>query len=239
MAVHKAAVLRQPSCLILKLIPEIDMDFISKELQDYAEAYTSAESELLADINRKTHLEVLYPRMLSGHLQGRILAMFSRMQKPRRILEVGTYTGYSAICLAEGLQPGGELITLEKDPELEDRVLEAVAAAGLSDQIKMIVGPASESIDQLQGPFDLVFIDADKANYSHYYEQILPKMAEGGILIADNVLWSGRVLDPDDNDKETKGLKDFVQHVAADDRVSQVLMPVRDGLLIVIKNPVQ
>lgn len=211
------------------------MEFVSKEIQQYAESMTSPESEILADLNRETWLKVLYPRMLSGHLQGALLSMLSKMQRPRRILEIGTYTGYSAIRLAEGLQEGGELITIELDPELKDYISRYVERAGMQDRIRLLIGNARELVKELEGPFDMVFMDADKQGYCHYYEQVLPKMAPGGIILADNVLWSGRVLDENVNDKETRGLRDFANLVAQDEAVEQVLLPVRDGIMVIRK----
>jgi caffeoyl-CoA O-methyltransferase len=212
-----------------------DMDFISPELQEYAERYTSPEPPLLAALNRETWLKVLYPRMLSGHLQGRILSLFSKMVRPQRILEIGTYTGYSAICMAEGLAPGGSLVTIDINAELEEMVNRYFAEAGLTDRARMVIGDARAIVPTLEGPFDLAFIDADKESYCEYLDLLLPKMRAGGLILADNVLWSGQVLDPAITDKETQGLRDFVHKVAQSDAVEQVLLPVRDGILAVMK----
>lgn len=211
------------------------MDFISPELQAYSEKFTSPEPPLLAELNRETWLKVLYPRMLSGHIQGRMLSLFSKMVRPMRILEIGTYTGYSAICLAEGLQAGGTLVTIDINAELEDMVLRYFDRAGLAERARMVIGDARTIIPQLEGPFDLVFIDADKENYCTYLDLVLPHMRAGGLILADNVLWSGFVLDPNVKDKETQGLRDFVQKVATTAEVEQVLLPVRDGILAVMK----
>jgi len=211
------------------------MDFIDPNIQHYAEQFTSPEPGLLADLNRETNLKVLYPRMLSGHLQGRVLSMFSKMVRPRRVLEVGTYTGYSALCLAEGLVEGGKVVTLEVDGELEAMVQDYAAKTGNSSQIDMRIGPALEVIPTLEDTFDLAFIDADKHNYSNYFDLILPKLRPGGFIMADNVLWSGRVLTPNEKDKETTGLRNFVAHVANTPEVEQVLLPIRDGIMLIQK----
>jgi caffeoyl-CoA O-methyltransferase len=211
------------------------MEFISQELQAYTERFTSPEPDLLTALNQETWSTVPYPRMLSGHLQGRILALFSKMLRPKRILEIGTYTGYSAICLAEGLAPGGELVTIDINASLQEMAIRYFAQAGLGERVRMLVGDARTLIPELEGPFDLVFIDADKENYCNYLDLVLPKMRPGGIILADNVLWSGHVLDPEITDTETQGLRDFVQKVALDDALEQVLLPVRDGIMAVIK----
>ncbi len=211
------------------------MEFISPELQAYTERFTSPEPALLKALNHETWQHVERPRMLSGHLQGRILSLFSKMMRPARILEIGTYTGYSAICLAEGLAPGGTLVTIDIDSKLEPMVLRYFEQAGLGDRARMVVGNAIAIVPTLQGPFDLVFIDADKENYCNYLDLVLPKMRTGGIILADNVLWSGHVLDPGITDIETQGLREFVQKVALSDAVEQVLLPVRDGIMAVMK----
>lgn len=213
------------------------MEFISKELSDYCELHTSPETEVLKKLNRETHAKILMPRMLSGHLQGRTLAMISHILQPKRILEIGTFTGYSAICLAEGLAEGGELITIDNNEELRKIVLQFVAEAGFAHQIKLITGNAAKEIDKLDGPLDLVFIDADKSNYAHYFDQVIDKVRKGGIIIADNVLWSGKVLDDKGTktDTDTAALMAFNQQVQHDERVENVLLPIRDGLMIIRK----
>mgnify|MGYP001796661697 CR=1 FL=1 len=211
------------------------MEFIHPDIQQYAEDMTTAESPLLAELNRKTYLEVLYPRMLSGHLQGRMLAMFSQMIQPKRILEVGTYTGYSALCLAEGLQPGGKLITIDINAELEDMVMDYAEKAGFADRIDMRVGNAMEIVPTVEGPIDLVFLDADKSNYKNYFDLAFPNIRPGGFVLADNVLWSGDVLNAEKQDKETTGLRIFNEYIAGHDGVEQVLLPVRDGITVVRK----
>jgi caffeoyl-CoA O-methyltransferase len=211
------------------------MDFISTELQAYTERFTSPEPALLAALNEETWRTIEYPRMLSGHLQGRILSLFSKMMRPQRILEIGTYTGYSALCLAEGLAPGGSLVTIDINADLEPMVLRYFEKAGLGNSARMVVGDARKIVPTLEGPFDMVFIDADKENYCTYFDLVLPKMRSGGLILADNVLWSGQVLDPKITDIETQGLRDFVHKVAQSDAVEQVLFPVRDGILAVMK----
>jgi caffeoyl-CoA O-methyltransferase len=213
------------------------MEFIDEELQRYAEEHTSPESEILHKINRQTHLEVMKPRMLSGHMQGRLLSMFSQMIKPKQILEVGTYTGYSAVCLAEGLQPGGTLHTIDKNEELEDRVRDYFEEAELTEQINYYIGNALEIIPTIDATFDLVFIDADKINNARYYDMVIDRMATGGYIIADNVLWSGKVLAKYRKklDEDTAALLEFNKKVHNDDRVENILLPIRDGLLVARK----
>lgn len=210
------------------------MDFIKSEILNYSEKHTTDEDELLKAINRDTQAKVMMPRMLSGHLQGRILAMLSNLVKPKRILEIGTYTGYSAICLAEGLIEGGKLITIDVNEELEDRVRDYIARAGLTEKIDFQIGNALEIIPRLQEKFDLVFIDADKENYSRYYDLVIDRVNLNGLILADNVLWSGKVLDTKP-DKDTKAILDFNAKVHTDTRVENVLLPVRDGIMMLRK----
>jgi len=216
------------------------MDFLDPNISDYAENHTSPESIILADLNRDTYTNVLIPRMLSGHMQGRILSMFSKMTRPTTILEVGTYTGYSALCLAEGLQPNGKLITIDINEELEDRIRKYFDQSPFAQQIELQIGNAVEIIPTISTPIDLAFIDADKENYAVYYDMIIERMPSGGVIIADNVLWSGKVLDKNqlEKDEETKALHLFNEKVNADDRVENVLMPVRDGLMVIRKKQI-
>lgn len=208
------------------------MDFIPESITRYAEQFTSPESELLKEINRDTHAQVRMPRMLSGHLQGRLLAMISHMIKPRAILEIGTYTGYSALCLAEGLAPGGKLVTIDKNAELEERVRSYFRRSSYADVIDYRIGNALDILPQLTGPFDLIFIDADKENYCAYYDFAMKLVHLNGFILADNVLWSGKVLQ-NNVDKVTRAVQAFNQRVRDDGRVEQVLLPVRDGLLLI------
>ncbi|GHE50586.1 MULTISPECIES: O-methyltransferase [Roseivirga] len=210
------------------------MDFIPEDIQRYVEEHTDKESELLSRVNRETHQKVLMPRMLSGHLQGRVLSMLSHMIQPQRILEIGTYTGYSAICMAEGLVAGGKLITIDKNEELEASVRAYFSEAGLTDSIDFRIGDAMQLIPEIEGPFDLVFIDADKKNYLNYFNLVLQKVRIGGFIIADNVLWSGKVVKTDKKiDADTQAILDFNRSVHEDDRVENVLFPIRDGLMVV------
>lgn len=212
------------------------MEFLEEALENYVRAHSSQETSLLSELNRATHLKVLQPRMLSGHLQGRVLSMFSKMIQPKRILEIGTYTGYSAICLAEGLSEGGELHTIDINEELHDFSKYYVEKAGLQHQIKSYIGNALDLIPQLNQDWDLIFIDADKENYSKYYQLLIDKLKTGAYLIADNVLWSGKVINAYKTlDLETKALVDFNEMVQADSRVENVLLPVRDGLMLIRK----
>ncbi len=210
------------------------MEFLNPDLYQYAALHTSDEPELLKKINRETHLYTVMPRMVSGHWQGQFLSVISSLLKPSLILEIGTFTGYSAICLAGGLALGGKLITLDSNEELEQRVKGYFEEAGLSDVIDYRIGNALELIPLLPGPFDLVFIDADKKNYSNYYDEVIDKVSRGGVIIADNVLWSGKVLDKNP-DSDTRAILEFNRKVSVDDRVQNVLLPVRDGLMMMVK----
>lgn len=209
------------------------MNFLPEAIEAYAEAHTTPESELLTKVNRTTHLKHIAPRMLSGHLQGRVLSMMSKMLKPKRILEVGSYTGYSALCLAEGLAEGGKLITIEANEELRPTLEGHFAQSPYNDSIELIIGDAKEVIKTLEGPFDLVFIDADKYNYPLYYDLLIDKVCLGGYIIADNVLWSGKVVtEVADNDYEAKAIMEFNDKAHNDPRVENLLLPVRDGLMV-------
>ena len=211
------------------------MDFLSEELQRYVEEHTTPETELLQKLNRETHAKVMRPRMLSGHLQGRILSIFSHMIKPENILEIGTYTGYSAICMAEGLKDGGKLYTLDINEELEAMVKSYFKEAGLEEKIDYRIGNALDIIPELNVSFDMVFIDADKVNYSNYFDLVIDKVSPGGFIIADNVLWSGKVVNDGKTDKDTQVILDFNTKMHNDERVENVLFPVRDGLMVMRK----
>ncbi len=213
------------------------MDFLDPKIEQYAEMHTTPENEVQQALNRETYANVLMPRMLSGHLQGRVLSMFSQMLRPRRILEIGTYTGYSALCMAEGLTDDGILHTIDINEELETMVRSHIAKAGFENKIQFHIGNAMQIVPALNETFDLVFIDADKENYSHYYDMVFDKLRTGGIIIADNVLWSGKVLDEKElaKDVETKALNQFNKKIHTDNRVENVLFPIRDGLMVVRK----
>ncbi len=213
------------------------MELFDPALLAYCESNTSAEDTLLKKIVRETQAKVLMPRMISGHLQGKMLELFAKMLQPKVILEIGTYTGYSGICLARGLRPDGKLITLDINDELESMVRGFFEESGLVGQIDYRLGNAREIIPQLEGPFDLVFIDADKFYYSEYFDLVIDKVSSGGIILADNVLWSGKILVEEGQkiDKDTKALLDFNQKVQEDPRVENVLLPIRDGVLMIRK----
>ncbi|MEL6562368.1 MAG: O-methyltransferase [Bacteroidota bacterium] len=214
------------------------MEFIDKDLQRYVEAHSEGESELLKKINRETHVNVLRPRMLSGHLQGRMLSMISHMIGPKYVLEIGTYTGYSALCLAEGMQVDGKLVTIEVNEELEDRIRGYFNESEYSDQLELHIGNAPDVVPTLAYEWDMVFIDADKSNYATYFDLVIDRVTEGKFIVIDNVLWSGKVLEKNRSklDKDTKAIIDFNQKVHEDERVSNVLFPVRDGIMILRKN---
>ena len=212
------------------------MEFISQELDDYVCDHTDIESDLLKELNRETNVKVLNPRMLSGHYQGRVLSMLSKMIQPYRILELGTYTGYSALCLAEGLTENGRLITVDVNPELEEMVDKYIQKSPFKNQIQQIIGNGMDVIPSLNEEFDIVFIDADKRNYAAYYDLVFDKVRKGGYIISDNVLWSGKVVNEyEKSDLDTKILKDFNAQLHNDSRVENVLLPIRDGLMIVRK----
>lgn len=210
------------------------MEFIDLTIQQYAENFTSEESNILQQLNRETYAKVLMPRMLSGHLQGQFLSMISCMIQPERILEIGTYTGYSAICLAAGLKANGILHTIDINDELEDMVRQYFAKANVAEKIQYHLGNALEIIPTLNETFDLVFIDADKENYSVYFDLVIDKVRTGGFIIADNVLWSGKVLQ-EKKDKDTQAIHFYNEKVKADNSVEQILLPIRDGLMIARK----
>jgi caffeoyl-CoA O-methyltransferase len=212
------------------------MEFISPELDQYVCAHSENEPEVLRELNRKTHLSVLQPRMLSGHFQGRVLSMLSHMIRPRRVLEIGTYTGYSALSFAEGLTDDGKVITIDVNEELEDLVREYIAKAGMNEKIDYRIGDAAQIIPELNETFDIVFIDADKKNYCNYYNLVFDMVQPGGYIIADNVLWSGKVLDDYEKlDRETRIIMDYNRMVHEDSRVQEVLLPIRDGLMVARK----
>ena len=209
------------------------MNFLHPDIDQYASRNSAPETALLTELSRETHLKTTMPRMLSGHLQGRFLAMLSALLRAENILEIGTFTGYSTLCLAEGLSANGKIYSIDSNDETTSIAKKYVKLAGLESKIELITGNAMEIIPAMQQKFDLVFIDADKENYSNYYNMIIGQMKPGGLIVADNVLWSGKVIEEiKPNDKETNGLIHFTKMVCADERVSAVLLPVRDGLML-------
>ncbi|WP_316790102.1 O-methyltransferase [Pedobacter frigoris] len=210
------------------------MSLINDDLQQLLLSYCEPESELLQNIDRETNLKVLMPRMLSGHYQGRVLSMLSKMISPQRILEIGTFTGYATICLAEGLAENGLLYTLDINEELEEMVRSNFAQSDYNEQIRYILGDANQTLNSLDETFDLVFIDADKKNNGTYYDMVFDRVRKGGLIIVDNVLWSGKVLN-NNPDKDTRNITTFNDKIAADDRVEKLILPVRDGLFIIRK----
>lgn len=220
-------------------------------LSEYIEQHSSPENAVLQQITRSTHLEVINPRMLSGHVQGRVLSMISQMISPKRILELGTFTGYSALCLAEGLTEDGRLVTLEHNDEMESSIRRNFALSPLGEKIDLVIGDAKETLENFElrikdlelgavsdrgEQFDLVFIDADKKEYCDYLDLVLPLVREGGWILADNTLWDGHIVDSAyDKDKQTIGLRAFNDKVAQDERLEKVILPLRDGLTIIRK----
>jgi len=209
------------------------MHFLSEELENYAAQHTEDEPLLLQELNKRTHLNVLQPRMISGHFQGRFLSLLSKMVQPRTILEIGTYTGYATLCLAEGLHPEGVLHTIDIKEELTDLQREFFDRSGYGSQIVQHLGKAADIIPALDTTFDLVFIDADKQNYAHYFDLVIEKMNRGGLILSDNVLWSGKVVEEvKHNDKHTQALMAYNQKIKDDPRVETVLLPIRDGITL-------
>ena len=206
-------------------------------LEEYISAHTTAENAVLEAITRDTHVHILNPHMLSGHVQGRVLSMISHMIKPKRILELGTFTGYSALCLAAGLAEGGTLVTIEHNDELEETIRRNIARSPLSDRIELVIGDAKEYLTaNANAKADLVFIDADKREYCEYLDLVYPLVPVGGFILADNTLWDGHIIDSAyDKDKQTLGLRAFNDKLKEDDRFEQVILPIRDGLTIIRK----
>ncbi len=209
-------------------------------IEDYISAHSTAESEWLEAITRDTYVHILNPHMLSGHIQGRVLSMLSHMIRPKRILELGTYTGYSALCLAEGLAEDGRLISIEHNDELEETIRRNLARSPLGEKIELLIGDAVERVKELasegKNEFELVFIDADKREYCAYIEAVYPLVPTGGFILADNTLWDGHIIDPAyDRDKQTLGLRAFNDKMKEDDRFEQVILPLRDGLTLIRK----
>jgi caffeoyl-CoA O-methyltransferase len=206
------------------------------DIEDYITSHSDAEPEYLAKVNRATHVKLINPRMCSGHLQGRVLAIFCHMIQPKCVLELGTFTGYSALCMAEALPDDAVLHTIECDDELEDFILQNFTGSEHGHKIKLHIGDALAEIQKLDETFDLVFIDADKREYLAYYEAVLPKLKAGGFVLADNTLWDGKVLKQvDANDKQTIEIMRFNDFVATDKRIEKVMLPLRDGLTVIRK----
>ncbi len=210
------------------------MEFIDEKLSIYSEEHSQKEIALLKELNRETNLKVNSPRMLSGHIQGRLLSFLSKMQKPQFILEIGTYTGYSALCLAEGLTGNGKLFTIDPNEETNHFAQQFFNRSEFKNKIELIAGQADTIIPTLKQTFDIVFIDADKKNYGLYFDLVIDKVNTGGLIIADNVLWSGKVVEPI-SDKETQAIDAFNKKVNNDQRVENILLPVRDGLMLMRK----
>ena len=208
------------------------MEFIDDGIEEYARQHTEPENDLLKELVRETHAMVLQPRMLSGHLQGRFLSFIAKVYQPSLILEIGTYTGYSALCLAEGLNPTGRLITIDVNEELESFTRSFFNRSAYRDQIDYRIADAAVEILTLDGPIDLVFIDADKRNYALYFDLVISKMRSGGLILVDNVLWSGKIIEETAKDKSTEALRDFNTKVTNDPRVEPLLLPIRDGLFL-------
>lgn len=208
---------------------------MQEKLEEYILNHIDAEPEMMRQLNRDTHIYHLYSRMCSGHLQGRMLKMFTRMIRPQRILELGAFTGYSALCFAEGMPCDAELHTVEIDDEIEDFILERFNASPYADRMHLHIGDAMEIVPTIEGEFDLVFIDANKRNYVEYYNMILPRVRKGGFILADNTLWDGKVIEENPRDPQTLGILEFNDMVAHDPRVEKVILPLRDGLTLIHK----
>jgi len=212
------------------------MEFIDEKLNDYCLLHTEDEDEVLKELQRETHLKVMSPRMLSGHLQGSWLSFLSKVVKPDLILEIGTYTGYSAICLAKGLSEKGKLITIDVNEETESIAKKYFLKSGFENKIDFVLGDAKQVIPTIKEQLDMVFIDADKRNYSLYYDLVIDKVRPGGLIIADNVLWSGKILDLDKNkDADTVAIHQFNEKMKNDGRIEKILLPLRDGLFVIRK----
>ena len=210
------------------------MNFISDQLQQYIDDHSMEESDLLKALDRETHQKVLQPRMLSGSYQGRFLALLAKMIGPKKILEVGTYTGYATLCLAEGLTTGGSIDTIDHNEELADMQRRYFDQSPYGSQIVQHLGEAKDILKTLAGPYDLVFLDADKENYPHYFDLIINKLETGGVILSDNVLWSGKVLEKA-TDEATSSLQEYNHKINTDVRVETVVLPIRDGLTITRK----
>ena len=210
-------------------------NFINKDILEYSEKYSQQEPEILQELNRETHLKILNPRMLSGFFQGRLLSIISKLIKPKKVLEIGTYTGYSAICIAEGMNKNGIIHTIDKNEELNTIQKKYFKKSGLENNIIQYNGCALDIIPKIEEKFDLVFIDADKENYINYFNLVIDKLNNNGVILADNVLWSGKVINSEDHDLTTNVLREFNKSVNNDNRVETILLPIRDGISIIRK----
>jgi caffeoyl-CoA O-methyltransferase len=211
------------------------MTKVDNDFEQYLSNHTTPEDSVLADLVRFTNLTTYNPRMLSGRHQGLFLQMICQMLKPKKVLEIGTFTGYSAICIARGIYPDGHLDTIEVNDELSDVIFKYLTLANVSDRVTVHIGSALDTVSKLDSTYDLVFIDGDKREYPEYYRKVFPKVKVGGFIIADNVLWNGKVVDPDSKDVHTNAILDFNRIVQEDSRVVNVLLPMRDGLMIIQK----
>ena len=210
-------------------------NFIKKDIFEYSEKYSQQEPEILQELNRETHLKILNPRMLSGFFQGRLLSIISKLIKPKKVLEIGTYTGYSAICIAEGMNKNGIIHTIDKNEELNTIQKKYFKKSGLENNIIQYNGCALDIIPKIEEKFDLIFIDADKENYINYFNLVIDKLNNNGVILADNVLWSGKVINSEDHDLTTNVLREFNKNVNNDNRVETILLPIRDGISIIRK----
>lgn len=210
-------------------------NFINKDILEYSEKYSQQEPEILQELNRETHLKILNPRMLSGFFQGRLLSIISKLIKPKKVLEIGTYTGYSAICIAEGMNKNGIIHTIDKNEELNTIQKKYFKKSGLENNIIQYNGCALDIIPKIEEKFDLIFIDADKENYINYFNLVIDKLNNNGVILADNVLWSGKVINSEDHDLTTNVLREFNKSVNNDYRVETILLPIRDGISIIRK----
>jgi len=210
-------------------------NFINKDILEYSEKYSQQEPEILQELNRETHLKILNPRMLSGFFQGRLLSIISKLVKPKKVLEIGTYTGYSAICIAEGMNKNGIIHTIDKNEELNTIQKKYFKKSGLENNIIQYNGCALDIIPKIEEKFDLIFIDADKENYINYFNLVIDKLNNNGVILADNVLWSGKVINSEDHDLTTNVLREFNKSVNNDNRVETILLPIRDGISIIRK----
>jgi len=210
-------------------------NFINKDILEYSEKYSQQEPEILQELNRETHLKILNPRMLSGFFQGRLLSIISKLIKPKKVLEIGTYTGYSAICISEGMNKNGIIHTIDKNEELNTIQKKYFKKSGLENNIIQYNGFALDIIPKIEEKFDLIFIDADKENYINYFNLVIDKLNNNGVILADNVLWSGKVINSEDHDLTTNVLREFNKSVNNDNRVETILLPIRDGISIIRK----